>query len=368
MINVLYSLTNLSIGGIEVLSLDLCRNALNNGIKLFVVISNKGPLLDEFSRQKIDLYILKRRNKLSIISYIYKLRRILKKNHIKVIHSNQLIEAILAIIASFGLSIKHIFSFHGHQYFGNRNILAFSGYLVALSSAKLVFVSEHLRNYYNSHYSLPNTPQFVIHNGIDLLKFLSSKKKDLRRELLLNQSIILLGCVGNFSPGRDQLTICRAFKKIIEKNKNVHLVFIGGQSRSNPLLYQQCIDFCQKENLMPFVHFLGERIDVPELLHSLDLFVYSSNTDTFGIAVAEAMIMGVPIILNDIPALMEITKNGKYAKVFHSKDDQGLAKCIEDFLQHKEKYTKIAGRAQKYAVEYYSIQRFINDLKTVYLS
>ena len=52
----------------------------------------------------------------------------------------------------------------------------------------------------------------------------------------------------------------------------------------------------------------------PVLLKSLDIFIFSSLNESFGIAVIEAMLSGIPVVLTDIPTLLEISDNGNMQK------------------------------------------------------
>lgn len=61
---------------------------------------------------------------------------------------------------------------------------------------------------------------------------------------------------------------------------------------------------------MDKVHFMGPRSDVPELLASWDAFLYSTDHDTFGIAVVEAIAAGLPTFVNDWEVMkLQITAN-----------------------------------------------------------
>ncbi len=43
----------------------------------------------------------------------------------------------------------------------------------------------------------------------------------------------------------------------------------------------------------------------PSILSSYNIFIFSSKSETFGISLVEAMAVGMPVIVSNIPALME---------------------------------------------------------------
>ena len=60
--------------------------------------------------------------------------------------------------------------------------------------------------------------------------------------------------------------------------------------------------------------FLPENLnrkELPEIFSLSDIFVFPSNTDTFGMAVLEAQACGLPAIVTDIGGPQEIIKNNE---------------------------------------------------------
>ncbi len=66
-------------------------------------------------------------------------------------------------------------------------------------------------------------------------------------------------------------------------------LFIGGKEKNNPHLYYECLAFCEENQISDNVIFLGSRPDAQVIIPQLDAFIYSSDHDTFGISVIEAI-------------------------------------------------------------------------------
>lgn len=58
------------------------------------------------------------------------------------------------------------------------------------------------------------------------------------------------------------------------------------------------------------VRFLGSVADVPELLHAADRFIMPSQREGFGVAAVEAAACGVPLVLTDVPGLVDLAVLG----------------------------------------------------------
>ncbi|MBP1637759.1 MAG: glycosyltransferase, partial [Bacteroidetes bacterium] len=178
-----------------------------------------------------------------------------------------------------------------------------------------------------------------------------------------DESTILIGSVGNFNEVRDQFTLCHLARLLSEQNIDFHLIFAGKRVDNISERYDNCVDYCKEHNLLSHVHFLGSRQDVPNILSQLNAFIYASDHDTFGIAVVEAMAVGVPVFVNDWEVMTEITEDGKLATLYITKDENDLVEKFKLFLQNKEEYKQKALKAASYVRQKYSIEKHIDQLK-----
>ena len=306
-----YMLGSLNRGGTETLLLDAFSH--KELLPECVCIYRKsGVLENDFMQTGVKM------KKIAVgslwFSYLRKLRAFMKQEKIDLVHAQQPIDACIALLATIGLPVKIIQTLHGYDY--NNGFFA---KFVLLMSLKLtqanVYVSHHVRKYYTQKYNLHSKKQFVVYNGINLNKIQLNTQtinNSFRSELGIDGNTILMGMVGNFVPGRDQMTICRFLNKLKDQDVDFQFVFIGKKTDAYPKLYDNCYQYCQQNNLHQKVSFLGSRNDVPLLLPQLDAFVYATDHDTFGIAVVEAMLAGVPVIVNDWEVMREISDEGKY--------------------------------------------------------
>jgi glycosyltransferase involved in cell wall biosynthesis len=209
--------------------------------------------------------------------------------------------------------------------------------------------------------------QKVLYNGIDPSPFLKQENLDIFREFDLPAGSLVMGMIGSFNDVRDHITVCKALKKIIEQKPEVHFLFIGRFSLCNKF-YSECYNFCEENNLSDKVRFVGERNDVANLLNSLHLYVHSSNTDTFGIALVEAMAAKSPCLASDIPPFREVSDNGKYLTLFKKGDVDDLFKKINLMLLelNNKELSLRCEKAQQFAIKNFSIQAHLDNLHSYY--
>ena len=110
------------------------------------------------------------------------------------------------------------------------------------------------------------------------------------------------------------------------------------------------------------VNFLGARRDIHKILSKLDIFVFSAKEDEgFGIALAEAMVAGIPILASNVGACLEILGNGKYGNFFKKGDPKDLALKVLEMSQNSKFVYEKSLKAKKYAINNFSIENMADS-------
>ena len=349
--SVLHITSSLNYGGYEVLISDIIQNSHHVKFDLHVISNEKGPLYKNI--RDIGFQISFHKRKGIDHRFIRFLRKYLKGNEIDIIHVHDTINGWNALLASLFLGTKIVFTVHG---WGRSRIK----YLLMKFMDQICYVSNSLKIHINADYP---DKEFILYNGISLNKF-NNSNLSVRKELHIHKREFLFGFVGNFNTVRDQLTVCKALRLVKKKKFDFTFLFVG--AAHIPKLYDACYSYCEKHDLLDNIKFLGSRSDVPEILSSLDLFVYSSNQDTFGIAVVEAMMSGTPVIVNDLAVFKEITEGGLYARLYKTKDEVDLSNKIIEMMSCDQNRFKLGKKAKNYAIDNYSIEKHIASLNELY--
>lgn len=362
-----YLFGSLNRGGKETLMLDCFRESREVGLDIIGVYRKNGVLLHDYKNTGIELFQLKPKHVFDLF-YFLKLRKLLTSNKISIVHAQQAIDALYAWFACLGTKIKIVLTLHSYniKYFLlTHNIAKF----IIRKTDSNIFVSKSQRAFYQKTYSLKSChKQHVVYNGISFDKFVTNSNNSIKKELNISENNFLLGSVGNFTSGKDQMTTCRFLSLLALKGVDFTFLFVGGKTNNEPWLYDDCVKYCKDKNLAGKVFFVGVRDDVPDILSQLDAFVYSTNHDTFGIAVAEAIAMGIPVFVNDWEVMLEITANGKYAIVYETKNENDLLRKFNEFLKNRPEYLLKARKSSAAVRNKYSIQNHLRELKKVYKS
>jgi glycosyltransferase involved in cell wall biosynthesis len=351
---ILYLLGSLNIGGAEKLVFEIFKISKSKNLNVSLIHRKGGLLLKDFENLNLPLHYLSPRN---FLKYFFKLRHIIKTENISVVHAHQVIDALLSYIVLFGTSTKLILTLHGHG-INDNYIQRFLRNFILEKTDINIYVSHSLQNYYFFKNNIKEGKHEVLYNGISFPEIENTTKSN----------PIKIGMVGNFTSVRDHATVCRFLNLLEKENFDFNFIFVGAKSTAEYWLYDDCILACEELIKKGKVSFLGSRKDVPEILNSLDCFIYASEHDTFGIAVVEAMAMGVPVLVNDWEVMREITNDGAWASIYKSKDEYDLLNKFLYYFNNIETYRTTAQRNAPIIRDTYSIEKHISNLISIYNS
>jgi glycosyltransferase involved in cell wall biosynthesis len=160
-----------------------------------------------------------------------------------------------------------------------------------------------------------------------------------------------LGMVARLESHKDQPTLIRALALLRDQGLPAQLWLIGAGSQQAVLTA-----LVQGLGLTAAVRFLGSRRDIPELLAQLDLFVFAARPDEgFGVALAEAMAVGVPAVASDVPACREVLAGGRCGLLVEPASAPALAAGIQAVLADPEGACRRAAAARERALQHYGV-------------
>lgn len=362
---VLHLLDTLPRGGAETVALDVCRSAARHGVELTFVTAQGGAMEEDFRNSGAEFVRLNRRLPIDP-GVIFALRKIIKERGIQIVQSYQPVDGLHLYLATVGTSVKAVMSFQGGMEPSWKNLQA-ARFLVPRMDANIA-VSRGIMHHHRDVDKFDTSKNFhVIYNATDPAR-IQPTGKSVRQELGLSDDAPLIGMIGNFyrDPRKDQLTVCRALHSVFAEITDAHCLFAGAVQDGAEHKLEACQKLVKENGIADRVHFLGSRTDVPDILAALNLFVFSSLHEGLPLAMTEAMLAGVPLIVSDIEPLLEASDNGNVAEVFPVGDSEVLAEKIIKVLKNDRLREGMKKSALEFAEENFSIDAHWKQLRSLY--
>ncbi|MDA9487801.1 glycosyltransferase family 4 protein [Bradyrhizobium sp. CCBAU 11361] len=181
-------------------------------------------------------------------------------------------------------------------------------------------------------------------------KALTLPRQAAREKFNLPTDRVLLGCAARLHPHKR----LDAAIRLLPDQPSWHLA-LAGQGVDEARLRRLADDL----NVSDRLHLLGEIAprQMADFLACLDVFVFPTQAETFGLAAVEAANAGVPSVVTDLPVLREVLSfEGKPTALFvdasdHAKLSAAVSKLLTDQTLREELQQNAKGLKLRYSVD-----------------
>jgi L-malate glycosyltransferase len=202
-------------------------------------------------------------------------------------------------------------------------------------------VSQNLRDETFNTFKIEKPIQ-VIYNFVDVERF-SRKPIDAFKKLIAPNGERVLLHASNFRKVKRVEDVVHIFHEVSQQIPS-KLLFVGdGPERGG------AEELCRKLNTCDDVHFVGKQEQMEDILAIADLFLLTSQYESFGLAALEAMAAGVPVVSTNAGGLPEIMVQGVTGYMGNIGDIQTMSQQAIDILQFDERLNEFKKNAAQHA-------------------
>ena len=283
----------------------------DEGAKVYVFLSEKGPLSEALEAIDVEVHILRlgilRRkyiNPWGIINRIYftlkaafSLKSFIKKHSIDLVFNNAA-SVFAGLIAANITKTKHIWHIH-EIILTPKPFASFVARLMANNSNLNIYVSDAtLKHWTRLNQSILTKNRAVkIWNGIQMKEadLIAVSKKN-SWELPVNEEPIVIGMIGRINFWKGQVYFVEIANEILKSNKNVHFIMAGDPFPGYEFILDEIKSKIQFFKIKEHITDLGFQKDTTEFFNTIDiLLVPSTLPDPLPTVVLEAMSFAKPV-------------------------------------------------------------------------
>jgi glycosyltransferase involved in cell wall biosynthesis len=206
-------------------------------------------------------------------------------------------------------------------------------------------------------------PIEIIPTGVYTDKYAKGRGRAFRDKYRIPQDIFVVGHIGRLAPEKNLEFLSKAVCLFLQKKAESHFVIVGygsSKEKMNELFIQN--------NLEDRVHFIG-KLKGEELInayHAMDLFAFSSKSETQGLVLVEAMAAGVPVVALDASGVREVVRDGINGYLLTEQNTGKFASALCKFYNiSTNKRESFRIQAQKTS-EYFSVNKCVSKLIKIY--
>lgn len=250
------------------------------------------------------------------------LRRAVRANRIEVIHAHETAPAIIARLATLGLGVPVVFTFHGSAPARERSVAIVARRFADLTVSPSRDGAERLAGH-----GVPRERCRVLGLGISPLAGVpAAEVAALRAELLAGREGPLVFSLSRLDPQKGIDTMIAVAQRLVGRFPGI-VFAVGGKGP----LAGKVEDWAREAGVAAAMRFLGLVTTVPAHLRAADLFLLTSRWENRPISIVEAFGAGLPVVATDCGGVRELVDDEVGALV-PVDDADGIAGALAALL------------------------------------
>ncbi|MBT4732070.1 glycosyltransferase family 4 protein [Candidatus Woesearchaeota archaeon] len=295
------------------------------------------------------------------------LRRLYKEIHPDIVHHVTIKPVLYGTLAARwvgGIQILNAISGLGYLFIAQgwkasiRKKLLLLGYRAILRSKKvwILFQNPDDQALFTQHKIIfPGHKSIIKGSGVDLQQFAYSPTPEGKVKIILVARMLWDKGVGEFVESATRLK---------QQGLDADFVLVGSTDPGNP----KSISTKQLEqwNELGVVKWLGERIDIAQLLIESHIAVLPSYREGLPKSLIEAAAIGRAIVATNVPGCREVVKDGENGILVSVKNVKELTTAIQKIINNPELLISMGKKSRLIAEQEFSIQQVVKQTLKLY--
>jgi glycosyltransferase involved in cell wall biosynthesis len=260
----------------------------------------------------------------------FRVRKYIKRHDIAIYHSH----LPFGVVYGIGLGVPRVYTHHSIEPRLNRFSFTLMNHLVDQYVGISAVCSEALERY-------TGRPVVTILNAVDKRKLVQRLRKHPGAKTF--QAL----AIGRITAQKDYYFLVDSIKTLPPRLSNRLRVFVAGEGESQYTeTLKQYVHDC---GLGSTVSFLGNRLDIIDIIDGSDAFFMSSAWEGLPISLIEATVSGLPCVVTDVGGCKEIIDICKNGTLVAYGDKKAYADALISLMSDAELYNHFARNAIEYS-------------------
>lgn len=227
-----------------------------------------------------------------------------------------------------------------------------------LSSADALFSTSNIMAGQTQYFT--NKQITTIPFGVETDRF-----RPMKAQNFFGEEALVIGTVKSLEPNYGIEILIHAFKEIYFKYSelNLYLLIVGGGSLENKL--KKLVNELGIENRTLFTGKIPHN-KIPEYHNMMNIAVYPSLKESFGVSILESSSCGKPVIGSEVGGIPEVIKNDHTGYLFPAGNVSKLVKSIETLLIDSKLRTEMGKHGREFVMDKYNWNKNVEDMISAY--
>ncbi|QKF59849.1 glycosyltransferase family 4 protein [Aliarcobacter lanthieri] len=341
--------------------LEICLSPNLGGLELYMknitkyldttaVINKKSKLKNIFEKEKLNYFVISRYN-------FYKLAKIIDKENIDIIHIHWTKDIPIVVFAKLisKRKPKIIQTRHMHM---TRFKSDFYHKFLYKNIDMIIAVTNLVKEQLEKFIPIEIQPKIkTIYLGVDNPKILSNNEKINLKQSLAIQNEFIICIVGRIEKAKGQHIVLDAVEKLRIDNINAKALIIGHAMDKH---YFDTLKYKYPHDI--FTDFV---INPTDYMQISDCVILSTENETFGLVLIEAMKCQICVLGSNNGGPREIIDNQENGILFTSMDSEDLYKNLKTIFYNTKLKNKLARNGELKANKYFDSKIQFEKIKSI---
>ncbi|MCX5680318.1 MAG: glycosyltransferase [Candidatus Omnitrophica bacterium] len=351
--NILQILPSLDIGGVETGTVDLACYLVKHGHRA-IAVSGGGRLVRELDRAGSRHYTLPvgKKSLFTIISMIGKLRAIIRKEDIDIVHAHSRVPALIAYFAC-KLSGRVLIT-TAHGYYKKHLLSESMGW-----GKRVIVASNIMAKHMMDNFGVPYDRVRLIPQGVDVSRFEFVDHSSIYSEYFT------VGMISRITPLKGHADFIRAVSILNRKIPRLKALIVGDAPKEK---YKESLELLVRRfGLGQVVEFVPATSDVPSIMAKLDVLVSATLTpEAFGRVIIEAQASGVPVVSTKVGGVVDIIDDGSNGLFSAPHDPKDMAEKLLLLYGDRSLGARLAAEAKRKVDKHFKSDMMMEKTIRVY--
>ena len=295
------------------------------------------------------------------IGSAFRLASLTREHEFDILHAHMARDYVPAAIASRRAGVPVVLTRHVLFPMSgiNKLLLRNVGRVIAVSSAveanlQAIFEKEKI---------------FAVTNGIAMEKFgnVSGEDASAFRDVYgIDSGVKLVTSVGELKALKGQEDFILAASEIAKVRPDAHFLVVGRDNSPGRAFRKKLRRMVRVLDLEGRFTFLEWVEDTAPMLAATDVFVSASHSESFGLAILEAMASGRPVVATRTAGALELIEDGVSGLLAGVKEPLEISKAVVDILDDGDQAHQLGTAARSRAADNFSLAKMVASTESVY--
>ena len=371
-IPIMLLISSLEYGGAERQVVELMKNIDRSQFDPVVCsLSDHVPLAENLPDQDNELLIVRKQWKYDVTTII-RVARLMRQRKIRLVHAFLFDAEIVARLAAFLAGTRVVIGSERNSDYRRPILETILQHITKYKLDALIANSNAGKDFSIRTLGLHDKSVFVVHNGVDIQRFLPDQKarSRTREHLGIPSGASLVGMVATFKKQKRHDYFFRMAQKVLQDNPDVWFVTIGEPLRDNQQgagdYHEEIRRLVNELKIFNRCIFLGSQSDMPGIYNACDITVLTSAREGTPNVLLESMACGTPVIASDVADNAEIVPNGKAGFIVPFGDVNAFAHYVHILISDNDKRKYMGRQARNWVSEKFSTISLARNTEAIY--